>query len=322
MKKVLLKNVKKVKAAKAKKVQMKVLPAKLIPAEVVPEPQLSMLGRGEDFDPFFLYLREIGQTPLLKRSEENALALKVKKGNRQARELMIKANLRLVVKIAREYEGYGLPLLDLIAEGNIGLMKAIDRFDPTKGAKVSTYAAWWIKQGIRRALSNQSKTIRLPVHVGDKLLHLRRAEARLHQELGRPPSDEELSSELGLSLQNITQYRAAAMRPVSLDAPIGDDDSASIAEVVADDQATTPAQNLQDKTDQALIGEILPQLDERERQIIRARFGLDGQEEKTLEEIGLTFGVTRERIRQIQELALAKMRQILRKLEPVREFAA
>src|SRR5579862_4333339 len=159
---------------------------------------------------YTLYLREIGQTPLITPKQEVELAKRIKKGDETAPEQMIKANLRLVVKIAREYEDYGVPLLDLINEGNIGLMKAVERFDPTKGAKLSTYAAWWIKQAIRRALSNQSKTIRLPVHVGDKLLHIRRAAARLEDELGREPTNEELAEELDTTPARISALRTSA----------------------------------------------------------------------------------------------------------------
>ena len=266
-------------------------------------------------DAYSLYLREIGETPLLTPKEEVALAKRIKRGDKAAREHMIKANLRLVVKIARDYEAYGLPLLDLINEGNIGLMKAVDRFDPTKGAKLSTYASWWIKQSIRRAISDQSKTIRLPVHVGDKLLHIRRAEAKFQEEFGRLPTNEELSGELGLPAKRIAQYRQASARTASLDAPLGDTDSNTIAEVVADENAETPYEQLEEKTDSTLIHEILTTLDAREQAILRARFGLDGDDEKTLEEIGVTFGVTRERIRQLQEIALAKLRRKIDKLE-------
>ena len=266
-------------------------------------------------DAYTLYLREIGETPLLTIKEEVALAKKIKKGDKAAREQMIKANLRLVVKIARDYENFGLPLLDLINEGNIGLMKAVDRFDPKKGAKLSTYASWWIKQSIRRAISDQSKTIRLPVHVGDKLLHIRRAETRFQEEFGRMPTNEELSAELGMPAKRIAQYREASARTASLDAPLGDDDSNTVGEIVADENAETPYEQLEGKTDSTLIHEILPSLDAREQAILRARFGLDGDEEQTLEEIGVKFGVTRERIRQLQEIALAKLRRKIEKLE-------
>ncbi len=282
--------------------------------KVVPEP---IIPGYTTSDPFTLYLREVGATQLLTPKEEIALAKRIKKGDADAREHMIKANLRLVVKIAREYENYGLPLLDLINEGNIGLMKAVERFDPKKGAKLSTYASWWIKQSIRRALSDQSKTIRLPVHVGDKLLQMRRAEAKLHDELGRAPTDEELGEETGIPAKRVTQYRKASIQPASLDAPIGDDDSNSVSEIVADENAESPYEELEGKTNSAMIYDLLPTLDAREQEILRQRFGLDGNDEETLEVIGEKFGVTRERIRQIQELALAKLRRKIEKLETV-----
>jgi RNA polymerase primary sigma factor len=287
------------------------------------EPALVEAQRGTyDGDTaFHLYLREIGQTPLLTPREEIELARRIKKGDRRAREQMIKANLRLVVKIARDYESYGLPLLDLINEGNIGLMKGVERFDPKKGAKLSTYAAWWIKQSIKRALANQSKTIRLPVHVVDKLFHLRRAAAKLEEVLGREPSDDELAEELDYPVARVKQLRRAAVRPTSLDAPIGDDDTNHVADVVKDENADTPYEQLEEKTNNALIHEMIETLDARERAILRQRFGLDGDDRKTLEEIGEQFGVTRERIRQIEELALRKLRKRIREIDTV-QFAA
>src|SRR3979411_2413215 len=181
-----------------------------------------------------IYLREIGQIPLLTPDQEIELAAKIKKGDREARALMIRSNLRLVVKIAHDYANLGLPLLDLISEGNIGLMKAVERFDPAKGGKLSTYSAWWIKQAIKRALANQSKTIRLPIHVVDKLFHMRKATVKLQEVLGREPTDEELADELGMSAKKVAQFRTAAIRPASLEAPLGDDDTSRIADVVKD----------------------------------------------------------------------------------------
>jgi RNA polymerase primary sigma factor len=265
-----------------------------------------------------LYLREIGQVKLLTPQEEIELAARIKKGDKKAREQMIKANLRLVVKIARDYEGLGLPLLDLISEGNIGLMKAVERFDPAKGGKLSTYGAWWIKQSIKRALANQSKTIRLPVHLVDRISRMRRIAMKLHEVLGREPTDEELGEELGMSASRVSQLRTAAIRPASLDAPIGDDESNSFAEVVQDESAETPYQQLEEKTVTAMLQEMVTQLDPREATILRYRFGLDGGTEKTLEEVGQKFGVTRERVRQIQNIALNKLRKMIEKLEATR----
>ena len=262
-----------------------------------------------------LYLREIGQVKLLTPQEEIELAARIKKGDKKAREQMIKANLRLVVKIARDYEGIGLPLLDLISEGNIGLMKAVERFDPAKGGKLSTYGSWWIKQSIKRALANQSKTIRLPVHLVDKISKMRRLAMRLQEELGREPTDEELAIEMDMPVSRVTQMRLAAIRPASLDAPIGDDDSNNFAEVVQDENADTPYEQLEDKTVTSMLREMVTTLDPREATILRYRFGLDGGPERTLEEVGEKFGVTRERVRQIQNIALRKLRKMIEKLE-------
>ena len=266
-----------------------------------------------------LYLREIGQVKLLTPLEEVELAARIKKGDKKAREQMIKANLRLVVKIAHDYEGLGLPLLDLISEGNIGLMKAVERFDPAKGGKLSTYGAWWIKQSIKRALANQSKTIRLPVHLVDKISKMRRTGLKLQEVLGREPTDEELAEELGMSPSRVAQLRTAAIRPASLDAPIGDDDSNNFAEIVQDENAATPYQRLEDKTVTKMLQEMVKTLDTREATILRYRFGLDGGTEKTLEEVGEKFGVTRERVRQIQNIALNKLRKMIQKLEAVQK---
>lgn len=255
-----------------------------------------------------LYLTEIGQIKLLTPKEEIALARRIQRGDEQAREHMIKANLRLVVKIARDYEGMGVPLLDLINEGNIGLMKGVERFDPTKGAKLSTYAALWIKQQIRLALSNQSKTIRLPVHVVDKLAQLRRAEVKLREQLDRDATDEELAHELQISARRVEQFRRASWSPVSLDAPIGDDDANLIAEVVADPNAAAPFDQVVHDTDAALVREVMTTLTGRESEVMALRFGLEDGTPRTLEEVGEHFGLTRERIRQIQEQALGKLR--------------
>jgi len=262
-----------------------------------------------------LYLREIGQVKLLTPQEEIELAAKIKKGNKAAREHMIKANLRLVVKIARDYEGIGLPLLDLISEGNIGLMKAVERFDPSKGGKLSTYGSWWIKQSIKRALANQSKTIRLPVHLVDKISKMRKTGMKLQEEFGREPNDEELAAELGTTAARVSQMRSASIRPASLDAPVGDDDSNTYSEIVEDDRAVNPYDELEDKTVTGMLQDMVKHLDDREATILRFRFGLDGGNEKTLEEVGEKFGVTRERVRQIQNLALRKLRKMIEKLE-------
>ena len=265
-----------------------------------------------------IYLREIGKTALLTPDEEVHLAARIKKGDHAARSHMIKANLRLVVKIAQDYANYGLPLLDLISEGNIGLMKAVERFDPAKGGKLSTYAAWWIKQSIKRALANQSKTIRLPVHMVDKISKMRRVAMVLAEELGREPSDEELAEEIGIDRAKLAHLKSAALRPASLDAPISDDDTTEFGEIVGDENAQTPFELLSHKNMHLQLDGLLEVLDERELKIIEARFGLNGQKPRTLEEVGQEFGVTRERIRQLQNIALKKLRRALQKREDPR----
>jgi len=262
-----------------------------------------------------VYMREISKTELLTPKEEIELAARIKKGDKKAREHMIKANLRLVVKIAQDYSNYGLPLQDLISEGNIGLMKAVERFDPEKGGKLSTYAAWWIKQAIKRALANQSKTIRLPVHMGDKIAKLRRITGMLAEVYGRDPTDEELSEETGIAMKKLSLLKRASQRPASLDAPVGDEDSSSYAEIIGDEHAVNPFDALSDKNMHGQLDDLMEVLDERESKIIDARFGIGGKTPMTLEEVGREFGVTRERIRQLQNIALDKMRKTLRKRE-------
>lgn len=272
-------------------------------------------ARTESATSISLYLREIGQVKLLTTKEENALAARIKKGDEAAREHMIKANLRLVVHIAHEYEHCGMPLLDLINEGNIGLMRAVERFDPAKGAKFSTYASLWIKQAMRRALADQSKTIRLPVNAADTIYRMRRTALKMAEELGREPSDEELAQEMGLSTRRVAELNVASLRPASLDASIGDDDSSRLGEVVEDESVVMPNEELEEKNDLQNVASLLHTLDPREATILRFRFGLDNTPEITLEEIGKKFGLTRERIRQLQNEALVKLRRSLEAMD-------
>jgi RNA polymerase primary sigma factor len=280
------------------------------PVQSDPEPPMEPIARDSvQGSALQLYLREIAQVELLTRKEELLLAHRIRKGDEQAREQMIKANLRLVVKIAHDYDGLGLPLLDLINEGNIGLIKGVERFDPGKGAKLSTYASWWIKQAIKRALANQSKTIRLPVHVVDKVAHIRRAEVKLREILERDPTDEEVAADVGLKPGRVREYRQASKAPVSLEAPLGaSDDASPVAEVVADANAEAPFDHLVKTSDAELLREVFATLAPRERAILSMRFGLEDDTPRTLEEIGARFGVTRERIRQIQNEAIQKLR--------------
>ncbi|MBT5902717.1 MAG: RNA polymerase sigma factor RpoD/SigA [Opitutaceae bacterium] len=259
-----------------------------------------------------LYLQEIGKTPLLKPEEEVTLANRIQNGDKAARDHMISANLRLVVKIAMDYKDFGLPLLDLISEGNIGLIKAVERFDPTKGGKLSTYAAWWIKQSIKRALANQSKTIRLPVHLVDKIAKMRRTAMALTEELGREPTDEEIAIELQIPTNKVAHLKSVSVRPASLDAPVGDaGDSTTFGEMVGDERTANPLETLHESSEKSDLQAMIEELDDREAEILRHRFGLEGYDELTLEEVGQKFNVTRERIRQLQNIALSKMRKAI-----------
>jgi RNA polymerase primary sigma factor len=260
-----------------------------------------------------LYLREISKTPLLTLQEESALAERIKTGDHQARDHMIRANLRLVVKIAGDYSGYGLSMSDLVSEGNIGLMHAVERFDPEKGGKLSTYASWWIKQSVKRALADQSKTVRLPTHMVDKIARMRRIASILTEAIGREPTDEELAEELGLPRHKVAMLKQAALRPISLDAPVNQGEATEYGDIIGDETASDPLQILTDKNLQGQIDGLLSILNERERRIIDERFGLSGLKPMLLEDVGREFGVSRERIRQLQNSAIAKMRQALMK---------
>lgn len=264
-----------------------------------------------------IYLREIGQTELLTPKQEIELAARIKKGDEQARQLMVRANLRLVVKIAHDYARYGLPLLDLISEGNIGLMKAVERFDPKKGGKLSTYAAWWIKQGIKRALANQSKTIRLPAHLVDKVAKLRRMEHKLAEEFGRDPTAEEIAAELGVSPAVVGHWQTVSLKPASLDAPVGDSDGAEFGDLIGDDKAKNPYDVINDEQLRSELETLLDKLDEREREILMLRYGLRDRTIETLEDVGARFNITRERVRQIQNSAIAKLREMMDENERV-----
>jgi RNA polymerase primary sigma factor len=272
--------------------------------------------------PITLYLREIGRVKLLTAGEEISLVARIKQGDLEAREQMIKANLRLVVSIARIYEGFGLSLLDLVSEGNIGLMRAAERYEPGKGSRFSTYAGWWIKQFIKRALANQAKTIRLPVSLLDRIAKMRRAAGRLHAELGREPTSEELSEELGTSVRRLEQASVAALCPASLEAPLGEGDSECLADEVADELACSPYEQLEEKTNRNMLREMVESLEPREATILRARFELDGRPRKKLEEIGRDLGLTRERVRQLQNQALGKLRKMVEKAAATTSGAA
>lgn len=276
--------------------------------------QASPVDRRDERSNLQLYLNEIRQTPLLTVEEEIKLAARIKRGDKSARDHMIKANLRLVVKIAYDYKDMGLPLMDLISEGNLGLIKAVERFDPAKGGKLSTYAAWWIKQSMKRALANQSKTIRLPVHLVDKIARMRKTIALLTDEFGREPSNEEIAYEMQMPINKIALLKTVSVRPASLDAPVGEDqDSATLGDLVGDENSIAPDADLGERNMRENLRAMVNSLDPREAAIIKMRFGLDGEKELTLEEVGKKFKVTRERIRQLEYLALSKIRRQMQK---------
>lgn len=261
-----------------------------------------------------LYMNEIGKTKLLTLQEEFELAARIKKGDAAAREQMIVANLRLVVKIARNYEHIGLPLLDLINEGNIGLMKAVERFDPAKGAKLSHYSTWWIRQAMRQALADQTRTIRVPVHMVDDIRHLSQAESRLSIAFGRKAYDWELASELGTTVKKIKRMRASTIVINSLDAPLGNDgDTGNLADVVEDTNAANPGEAYRRRTDSENLKKLLGNLPSHEAKILCLHYGLNGDEAESHEKIGKKFGVTRERVRQLEAMALSRLRRAIHK---------
>ena len=265
-----------------------------------------------------IYMRQISSIPLLTVEDEIEFAKKIEHGDEEARDTMITANLRLVVKIAQEYSYLGLSVLDLINEGNIGLMKAVERFDPSKGGKLSTYASWWIKQSIKRALANQSKTIRLPVHMVDRVTQIRRTTAELTEKLGREPTNEELAEEVSLPSGKVSHLRNVSARPASLDSPINNEDGSTLGEIVPDEKSVNPLESLQSKSLVGDVNQVLAMLEPREADIIRLRFGLDGRDPLTLEEVGDQIGITRERVRQLQEQALRDLRKKMANYEKQR----
>ncbi len=266
-----------------------------------------------------LYLQRIGEVDLLKPEEERKLALQNMKGDTVAREQLIMANLRLVVHIAKDYRGFGLPFLDLINEGNIGLMRGIERYDPDKGSKVSSYAAWWIKQSMRTALADQAKTIRVPVHKVEEIRRMQRVVARLTEILGQEPTDAEIAKELGTSESRVARLQNCSLREISLDREINpkDGNSGTIQEIIPDTNVVDPAKTLETKDQGTLVRELLTNISHRESIILQDRFGLNGTEPKTLKEIGELFHLSRDRIRQMQDVALEKLGRVLRKMEPV-----
>ena len=259
-------------------------------------------------DPVRMYLKEIGQIKLLSMDEELKLADRILEGDEQAKAILAEANLRLVVSIAKRYVGRGMLFLDLIQEGNIGLMKAVEKFDVTKGYKFSTYATWWIRQAITRAIADQARTIRVPVHMVETINKLARIQRQLTLELNREPSEDELAEKMGIPVEKIRDIYKISQEPVSLETPIGEEDDSHLGDFIKDERNVSPEEYATNEMLKDEISNLLSTLTEREEKVIRLRFGLDDGKSKTLEEVGQLFGVTRERIRQIEAKALRKLR--------------
>ena len=259
-------------------------------------------------DPVRMYLKEIGRVPLLTAEEEVALALRIQEGDPEAKQELAEANLRLVVSIAKRYVGRGMQFLDLIQEGNMGLMKAVEKFDHEKGFKFSTYATWWIRQAITRAIADQARTIRIPVHMVETINKLIRIQRQLLQDLGREPTPEEIGAEMDLPPEKVREILKIAQEPVSLETPIGEEDDSHLGDFIEDQEATSPADHAAYELLKEQLESVLDTLTDREENVLRLRFGLDDGRTRTLEEVGKVFGVTRERIRQIEAKALRKLR--------------
>ncbi len=259
-------------------------------------------------DPVKLYLKEIGRVPLLSNEEEQELARKMADGDEDAKMKLSEANLRLVVSIAKRYVGRGMQFLDLIQEGNMGLIKAVDKFDFSKGYKFSTYATWWIRQAITRAIADQARTIRIPVHMVETINKVMRVERQLLQELGRQPLPEETAREMGISVEKVKEVLKIAQEPIPLETPIGEEDDSHLGDFIPDEEITAPADAASQVMLKEELEEVLKTLTDREARVLKMRFGLDDGRMRTLEEVGRDFNVTRERIRQIEAKALRKLR--------------
>ncbi len=264
-----------------------------------------------DNDTMKLYMQNIGQYSLVTPAEEVELAARIRKGEEEARAKLIRSNLRLVVKIAHDFKGLGLPLLDLISEGNIGLMRAVEKFDPSKGAKLSSYAAWWIKQSMRRALANQARTIRIPVQSASKISKIQAARTRMVENLGREPTDSEIAREVNLTERTVTGLRLGKTTTISLHDPIQHGEDGEFRDIIPDEKTTAPSEIVEDEETLVHMLRLTERLEERERTILTLRFGLNGERPRTLEEVSQTIGRTRERVRQIQNQALERLRGMI-----------
>ena len=277
-----------------------------IPAEEIQDLE-SMMDSAAD-DSVRMYLKEIGRYPLLTPEEEKELGRRMSEGDEEAKKKMTEANLRLVVSVAKRYTGRGLQFLDLIQEGNLGLMKAVDKFDHEKGFKFSTYATWWIRQSVTRAIADQAKTIRVPVHMVETINKVIRTSRTLLQELGREPGEEELAEALGMSGEKVRDILKIAQEPVSLETPIGEEEDSHLGDFIPAEGASDPAELASETLMREQIRKAISTLTPREQRVLELRYGLDDGRSRTLEEVGLEFGVTRERIRQIESKAIRKLR--------------
>ena len=280
--------------------------------DVIPEMILAELKEEglevTEEDPVRAYLREIGKIPLLTPERERELAIRAEQGDALAKKELAEANLRLVVSVAKRYAGRGMLFLDLIQEGNLGLIKAVQKFDYRRGFKFSTYATWWIRQSITRAIADQARTIRIPVHMVESLNRLLRTSRKMAQELGREPTPAELAERLDIPEERIFELQRYAQEPVSLETPVGEEEDSHLSDFIQDQRMPIPAEEVDRQMLQEQMGEVLQTLTDREEQVLRMRFGIGDEEPRTLEEVGQTFHVTRERIRQIEEKALRKLK--------------
>jgi RNA polymerase primary sigma factor len=285
--------------------------------EVVPKLDLSV--KTPTNDPVRMYLKEIGKVPLLTAEEEVALAKRIERHDMNAKRKLIEANLRLVVSIAKRYVGRGMLFLDLIQEGNLGLIRAVEKFDYRKGYKFSTYATWWIRQAITRAIADQARTIRIPVHMVETINKLIRVQRQLLQDIGREPTPDEIAAEMGTTPQKVREILKISQEPVSLETPIGEEEDSQLGDFIEDEDATMPVEAVSEIMQKEELNQVLGTLTHRERKVIELRFGLKGEHPRTLEEVGQKFGVTRERIRQIEAKTLAKLKSY-RDSQRLRDF--
>jgi RNA polymerase primary sigma factor len=290
-------------------------------AEVVQaEVSLAIDERDTSIDSLALFLREIGRVKLLTAAQEVELAKRIERGDHSAKQHMVEANLRLVVSIAKNYRNQGLPFLDLIQEGTLGLVRAAEKFDYRKGFKFSTYATWWIRQAIARALADKARTIRIPVHVVEKLNKIGRAERKLVTELGREPTADEIAEVTGIDPEEVDSIKRSAQAPVSLEKPVGDEEESEFGQFIADERAESPYERAAEILTKEALREALENLSYRERRVLELRYGLGGEHPRTLDEVGRTFNVTRERIRQIENQSLKKL-QSLAEAQKLRDVA-